>query len=111
MSNPKPPTPQGISALLKRAGFERSSGGSAGYTVHGYAGRFSDVVIFNPGNDDSMEAWERYLSEAEEELARCAQTITAAGFAVEFKYRPVPKLVVTAGKPGTSPTETGEESR
>lgn len=97
---PHPPTPQGISALLKRAGFERSEGGSAGYTVHGYAGRFTDVVILNPRNDDNLEAWERYLSEAEEELARCAQVITEAGFAVEFKCRPVPKLVVTAGKAG-----------
>lgn len=97
---PKSPTPQAISALLKRAGLQRSEGGGSGYRVYGYAGQFADVIIFNPRNDDSLEAWKRYLSEAEGELARCAEVISAAGYAVEFKNRPVPKLTVTPGKAG-----------
>lgn len=89
-------TPQGISALLRKAGFTRSEKDGAGYAVHGCAGRFADVVIVNPSDDSDLAAWERYLSEAESELRRCAVPISVAGFAVEFKARPVPKLIVTA---------------
>jgi len=103
----KPPTPQGISALLKRAGFERSESSatgvkgwrnhSEGYVVRGYeSGRVH--VGHEDGRFHSADADRQRSAEMEE---RYAQVIEAAGYAVERSGEAggyFSRLIVTARK-------------
>ena len=107
----KPPTAWDISRLLAAAGFDRAARvdqvginhASPGYAVSADMTRSDAVRVL-------------YCFEPEEEsdtrraalLARYAKAITEAGWTVETSGS---VLIVTAGKPRTSPTETGEESR
>lgn len=91
---PKPPTPQGVSALLKRAGFARAviqmRGGCSGFRVTKDHGREGRVRVrhhtWTMASDDARH---------QRELARYAKTITEAGWSVEVGTY---ELVVTAGK-------------
>ena len=95
----KPPTPQGISRLLAKAGFERSTS-SAGrirgwrnYTEGYSAGKWDDrgsvAVSYSRGLRPPSEAEPIRL----EMLVSYAEVITAAGFAVTEKRG---RLIVTA---------------
>jgi hypothetical protein len=112
MTTPKPPTPQGISALLKKAGFERETlrpptgvrwdgrpdsrtrKWLAGFQVH--ADRDRVVVRWRSGfvaNPDSTAK-----DRATVVQLRCyANVITEAGWTVETTEY---ELIVTAGKAG-----------
>lgn len=80
----KPPTPQGISALLRKAGFERSvsrgrSGSSSGFRVHKDYTRDGAVRV-------THHFWSMGtpIERHQQELARYAQAITAAGYRAEI---------------------------
>jgi hypothetical protein len=103
-----PPTPQAVSALLKRAGFERSNHGdkgvmwnlmSTGYRVTGRTPdaepRFVVVLHFDEGQYGCQDDWERHLETAVEQLSRYAEVISAAGWDAELRQGD-PKLIVTA---------------
>ena len=90
----KQPTPQGISALLNRSGFQHGRaavrGGRAGYIVSRHLStgnvRVEHVTL-------SMGSPDRVVSAA---LAKYAKAITDAGYAV---LTPSPRwIVVTAGE-------------
>lgn len=95
----KTPTPQAISALLRKAGFERSVSSatrikgwhdySAGYMARGY-GADSVEVRHMTGFDRG----ERAARARGEMLGRYADAITAAGWAVE--RTDYDQLIVTA---------------
>lgn len=94
------PTPQGISALLRRAGFERSvmtrnsrhhKEHTAGYHVKAFMGEV--VVNWWPETDHSAEAHQAAIPEGREMRARYAEVITAAGWTVIEKPH---NLIVTA---------------
>jgi hypothetical protein len=104
----KPPTPQAISALLRKAGFARSNHGdkgvmwnamSTGYRVTGRAPdaepRFVVVLHFDEGQYGFRVDYERHLETAVEQLSRYAEVISAAGWDAELKHGD-PKLIVTA---------------
>lgn len=93
-----PPTPQAISALLRKAGFDRatySKSSIRGMREHsqGYH------VQADPSGGVSVNWWQSSLihgtnpTRNREMLAHYAQAITAAGFAVESRAH---KLIVTA---------------
>lgn len=95
---PKPPTPQGISALLKRAGFKRSE-----RQIGGFGNGFVAEKIH--GRDDAIRVRHRFWSmranrdDALPHLAAYSVAIEAAGWAVEFGSW---ELIVTAKTtPGT----------
>ena len=102
MTTPKPPTPQGISALLKRAGFERSE--SSATRIKGWRKSSEGYSASKWDDDGSVEVtWHRGLlspSEADEERPRMlvayTETITAAGYSVRLQSND--RLIVTAGK-------------
>lgn len=86
MTNPKPPTPQGISALLRKAGFEKSVSSASrikGWRNHspGYIVRADSPgrVFVHHTTSDFRPSRERCAEEQE----RYAQAIEAAGYAVE----------------------------
>lgn len=89
MAQPKQPTPQGISALLRKAGFERSvrsttrvrgySSRSQGYVVGG--GKVSAVTVYH--EDSSFMRTDATVERCVREQARYAEAIEAAGYAVE----------------------------
>ena len=94
------PTPQGISALLRRAGFERSvmtrnsrhhKEHTAGYHVKAFMGEV--VVNWWPETDYSAEAHEAAIPVGREMRARYAKAIAAAGWPVVEKPH---TLIVTA---------------
>lgn len=92
---PHPPTPQGISALLKRAGFTKSvrtprMGSSSGYQVAKDYGNLNGVAVRHI--TWSMNPPENIVSEW---LSKYADAISAAGYAVT---RPEDRdiLIVTA---------------
>lgn len=99
----KPPTPQSISALLNRAGFDRAevkmrSGRSGFIVTKGYD---SDGTVRVRWNSWSMGApRERHHLE----LTKYAEAITAAGWTVEAGQY---ELVVTA-KPSSGQERAGE---
>lgn len=101
MTTPKPPTPQGISALLKRAGFERSE--SSATRIKGWR-KYSEGYSAAKWDDrGSVEVtWHRGLlsqSEGSETrprmLAAYIEAINAAGYSVRLQSD---RLIVTAGK-------------
>ena len=120
----KPPTPQGISALLRKAGFGRSDYGrqgvmwkeaSPGYSVwrtyhhehpdQPYVAVQHVVKGVRPGLGDE-EDWSAYVKEARSWLEKYAEVIREAGYAPVVRDRGTepPWLtiltVVTAGKEG-----------
>lgn len=97
MTPSKPPTPQGISALLKRAGFPRSES-------RGRSGRCSGFVVskdFTRGNAVRVRHhfWSMGATpeQHQQKLAEYTQTLAAAGWNVDDGGR---ELIVTAGKEG-----------
>lgn len=84
MSTPKTPTPQGISALLRKAGFARSDsrprgqGSSSGFTVGKVYGSEGAVQVRH-----HFWSMGTPLDRYEEKLTAYAEAITAAGFAAE----------------------------
>ena len=90
----KAPTPQGISALLRKAGFERSD-----YDSRGSSTGFR--VTKDYGHDGAVRVRHYFLSMApqaerrKEMLARYVKAITEAGWSVEAGEW---ELIVTAGK-------------
>lgn len=100
----KPPTPQGISVLLRKAGFEKSvvtrntrhhKAHTAGYHVTTIMGEVR--VNWWPETDDSAAAHQAAIPKGREMRARYADVIAAAGWAVTEKMH---TLIVTA-KPET----------
>ncbi len=95
MTTTRNPTPQGISALLKRAGFTRSepmerSGRNSGFLVnrdHGHGGTVRVRHYFR------MMGADQDGSIRKEKLAAYTKTITEAGWAVEAGEH---ELIVTA---------------
>ena len=90
-TKPKVPTPQGISALLRKAGFERAvisaRGGNSGFKVEKCRARENAVKVYTyfqlQHPDESYRAM----------LRRYAKTIEAAGYSTEvYAYH----LIVTA---------------
>ena len=93
----KQPTPQGISALLRKAGFRRSTQGSIqwteGYQVykhHNVAGAVT--VQYQPG---AMAGFAAGKARQRERLAAYTETIEAAGFTVD---RDQAALIVSANE-------------
>ena len=95
MTPPKQPSPQGISALLRKAGFTRAisklRGGVSGYSVSKLGAgpavevRYSSVTM-------STSNMYRYAC-----LAKYAEVIADAGYTVETALD-LPRLIVTTGK-------------
>ena len=106
MTAAKPPTPQGISALLKRAGFERSNHGKPGVgygevttgfvcwkSHHAGDGPQQPYVavqhdvegMFNCCGD--KDEWAAYLREARYWLEKYARTVRRAGYAPVVRDR------------------------
>jgi hypothetical protein len=93
MSTTKSPTPQGISALLRKAGHVRAvsklRGGVSGYSVSRYgAGPEVEVRYSSVSMGTSMHYRRVKLTEY-------AKAIDAAGYAVEMRPE-FPRLIVTA---------------
>jgi hypothetical protein len=97
----KQPTPQGISALLKNAGFKRSvtsksrirgmSEHSAGYEIHKH-GSETVEVLYQPGVNRNA-AW------TEEKLVAFTEAIEAGGFSVQRgREGIVSSLIVSANE-------------
>jgi hypothetical protein len=90
----KPPTPQAVSALLKRAGFKRSE-----RQIGGFGDGF--VAEKDWTAKGAVRVGHRFWSlrggDRGPWLAKYAEAITAAGWAVEAGER---ELVVTAPRPG-----------
>jgi ribonuclease HIII len=90
MTQPKRPTPQGISALLRKAGFERSvshatrvrgfSSRTQGYVV---GGRTDGSVAVYHEDGNSFMITDATAARQVREQARYAEAIEAAGYAVE----------------------------
>lgn len=96
MTAPKTPTPQGISALLRKAGFARAEvkmrGGRSGFRVHKDYSSEGTVCV-------THHFWSMGVSaeRKQQELARYAEAIIAARFSAQVNGR---DLIVTAGKEG-----------
>ena len=92
---PKPPTPQGISVLLKRAGFKHSERQIGGYG-NGYVAEKSyahpETVLVR------HRFWSMGGGDHAPWLAKYADAITDAGWVVATDSE-LPRLIVTA-KPG-----------
>jgi len=102
MTTPKPPTPQGISALLKRAGFERAVETRKGRNVSENTAGFHvkarmDTVTVNYWSDSAEMPTTKTIAAGREMLACYAADIRAAGWSVEDRKH---MLIVTAGKAG-----------
>jgi hypothetical protein len=93
MSNTKPPTPQGISALLRKAGYER------GYRVK-RSPHDSDAVLVNWWADSSSLDDER--AKHDQTLQRYADVINEAGYKAEVRLDRLnrPFNVIVYGKEG-----------
>ena len=103
----KPPTPQGISALLERAGFGKAAvtnnsryhkENSEGYHVRKYPGSVL-VAHWSASVPPTMQTTAFVQAERRNErvmLERYAQVIDAAGFCTEITASQ--SLIVTAGK-------------
>ena len=101
----RPPTPQGISALLKKAGHDRvtfSKSRIRGLREYS-AGFRATKPIGYPDGTVEVQWWPSSFSHSPQTeqrvawLARYAEAITAAGWAVD-RSRP-DKLIVTLPKP------------
>lgn len=89
MSTPKTPTPQGISALLRKAGFEKSvtsttrvrgwHSRSWGFVVRGY---MKGIVYVHHEDGGHMQTDEAQVARVREQ-ERYAVAIESAGYAVE----------------------------
>ena len=108
----KQPTQRGISALLGRAGFERSI--SKASRIRGWRNHTPGYAVIDGIDAGTVEVRHRTFSHqplpSEQRhiagmLAEYATVIEAAGFAVE--HRNV-RLLVTARKPAETPDETGD---
>jgi hypothetical protein len=88
---PKPPTPQGVSALLERAGFERGVSRPEDQAADGYA-----VIPNRPGDGIVLVNWWG-ADEGEHAgmLHRYAETIEGAGYRV-CESADAAYLIVTA---------------
>jgi hypothetical protein len=108
LTMPKNPTPQGISALLRKAGFDRAEvirGGrrhgenTAGYHVHAMAGEVRvnhwPATVLPTARTTKFAQEER--RQTLEMLDRYAEAIQAAGWTVT-KVRAFTMLAVTAPK-------------
>lgn len=86
----KQPTPQGISALLKRAGFERSVSqssrirGFSEYTEGFKASKDYDGGVLVEWRPNSFRARDNNEEREREMLNRYCETIAEAGFAVNY---------------------------
>jgi len=96
----KPPTPQAISALLRKAGFNRSRRLQSGGTMS----RSTGYVVLKSYADDGRvivrhNRWSLLPNDAADDaaLARYREAITAAGYEVECVRR---DLIVTAKENG-----------
>ena len=104
MTSPKSPSPQGISALLRKAGFEKSESSATrikGWRNHSEGYSVAKDWIAEVGDCISV-AYNRGLklpSEADlirpDMFARYAEAITAAGYSAEIVRD---RLIVTTGK-------------
>ncbi len=101
----RPPTPQGISALLRKAGYVRAEThgkgphrgevSAAGYRVTGSSHQGAVAVRWCPASDARpVERWDELAVQRAEYLGSYAADIEAAGWAVERKTG---WLIVTAG--------------
>lgn len=119
MTTPKPPTPQGISALLKRAGFERSTWGKPGV---GYTEASTGFVVWRTFHRDAPqqpyvavkyisegmkfstdEEYNAYQREARARLEEYAAAVRGAGYAPVVRNRgdePPWLTVIAEGKAG-----------
>ena len=81
------PTPQGVSALLRRAGHERALTRTRGRNTEGYrvkrSPHDSDAVLVNWWADSSSMADER--AKHDQTLKSYADIISAAGYKAEVK--------------------------
>lgn len=89
----KSPTPQGISALLRKAGFKRSE------QLRGYGGSGSGFRVSTGRDAGTVQVrhhfWSMGGGDAKPYLAKYTETIRAAGWNVEAgEY----ELTVTAGR-------------
>jgi hypothetical protein len=110
---PKPPTPQAISALLRKAGFARSEKlprtarydrYSAGFHVRGdsaaaYAGWRPETPLLSPSTTEA----DRNKATALEMAGKYADALTSAGWPAEVIHLAGPLVRVTA-----KPAETKE---
>lgn len=95
------PTPQGISALLKRAGFTRSDSTGGGGAGSGYVvslerarGKAASVRVRYHSRSAGWSSSPEYVKE---KLAQYTEILAAAGWTVEAgEY----ELIVTTGKAG-----------
>lgn len=106
MTSPKTPTPQGISALLRKAGFERAEvirkgrhhgENTAGYRVHKAPGevRVNHWPATVPPTARTTEFAAEERRQTLEMLGRYAEAIEAAGWTVT-RVRAFTMLAVTA---------------
>jgi hypothetical protein len=95
----KTPTPQGISALLRKAGFTRSERTGRGGYCSGY--RVGKLYTRDGAVRVSHHFWSmgEPVTRHREELARYAEVITAAGYMAEIQNGGR-DLIVTAGEEG-----------
>jgi hypothetical protein len=93
----KPPTPQGISALLRKAGFSRSVRQGRGQASTGYdvSKSYGDGDVVVRHNTWSMVPFPEARDAA---LARYAAAIEAAGYAVGRDGQ-FSRLIVSAASP------------
>ena len=94
---PRPPTPQGISALLRKAGFKRSDYGKPGVMWNMAMPGYSVWRTFHAGNPDQLyvavqyvvgessaactdEEWLGHLKECRAHLEEYAAAIRKAGY-------------------------------
>lgn len=100
------PTPQGISALLRKAGFERSAVLSRASLNHRYTAGFrtrsTETEVYvgyrwaTPLVTPSAKQAERNLATALEMTAKYAEALTAAGWPAEVIHLAGPLVRVTA---------------
>jgi hypothetical protein len=111
-TTPKPPTPQAISALLRKAGFSRSTSSTTGIKgwhnySSGYVVKHGDEagVVWVSYRDGSFRATDETRARGTAALGDFEAAIVAAGFAVSHGTRMWDDLIVTA------PADTEGEGR
>ena len=103
----KQPTPQGISALLRKAGFAQTctkcEDGETGFNAYLSARRDGPsvpivaVTHHDHGQYETQAAWSKHLHDAPEWLSRYAEPVSAAGWDVELRCTgDTPRLIVSA---------------
>jgi hypothetical protein len=102
----KPPTPQGISALLRKEGFTKSE--SSATAVKGWRNRSRGYRVSRAYGEDGAVHVEHETGlfrigdadreRAMRELERYAEVLTAHGYAVRKGGLIIDRLIVTAGE-------------